>query len=218
MDKQFWHNKWHANEIGFHLPDVHPLLKKFAGTIFASKPNVFVPLCGKSQDLIFLQSLGGDIVGSELSDIAIKAFYQESFSQPELEIKKDESRGFFRYQYSHITILAGDFFKLNKNDIQPSNYVYDRAALVALPHELRIKYVKQLRAILTKASMLLISLDYQQSVASGPPFSVDEKEVNQLFSFAEVNQLYRKDIIEKEPRFRSKGLTEFFESAYHIRW
>jgi len=218
MDKEFWHKKWHANEIGFHLPDIHPLLSKFSLQVFGHKPNVFVPLCGKSQDLKFLQSLGGEIIGSELSEIAIKSFYQESFNRTEIELSKDVEGRFSRYQYSNITLLAGDFFKLNKNDVQQSDCIYDRAALVALPSELRIQYVKHLLTILPKASMLLITLDYDQSVASGPPFSVSEQEVQGLFSFAKIVQLYRTDIIDKEPRFKIKGLSAFFETAYHISW
>jgi thiopurine S-methyltransferase len=66
--------------------------------------------------------------------------------------------------------------------------------------------------------MLLITLDYDQKIMNGPPFSVTQKEVNKLFSFAKVKQLHRSDIIEQEPAFKKRGLTRFYETVYSIEW
>jgi thiopurine S-methyltransferase len=60
--------------------------------------------------------------------------------------------------------------------------VYDRAALIALPPELRRDYALHLKKILrTGTDILLICLEYDQSLMSGPPFRVDGAEIRDLF-------------------------------------
>ncbi|MDQ7049863.1 MAG: hypothetical protein Q9M92_10100 [Enterobacterales bacterium] len=53
---------------------------------------------------------------------------------------------------------------------------------------------------------------------NGPPFSVDESQVNELFAFAKIQKLYQHDVIDNEPRFKSKGLKYFNQTLYHISW
>jgi len=59
--------------------------------------------------------------------------------------------------------------------------IYDRAALVALPQEMRIRYTAHLTEITDKAPQLLITFEYDQSAMEGPPFSVSNEEVNELY-------------------------------------
>ncbi len=217
-DQSFWHNKWQTNEIGFHLNDVHPLLKKYYSDIFLAEKTVFVPLCGKTIDMAFLQSNGKNVIGAELSEIAAKSFFQEQFPDSDLKKNQNELSEFKELSAQNIQILVGDYFSLTSELIGGAKQIYDRASLIALPQEMRKRYVEQLHVLLPQASMLLITLDYAQDKMSGPPFSVEYDEVIELFSFAYVNQIHRKNIIENEPRFKSKGLTSFNQTAYHISW
>jgi len=217
-NQSFWHNKWESNEIGFHLSDVHPLLKKFYSDIFISGEIVFVPLCGKTIDMSFLQLKGKKVIGVELSDIAASTFFQEQFPDSRLSNRLVEQSNFKEFSAQSIRILVGDYFNLTPELLDGAKQVYDRASLIALPLEMRKSYVEKLHSLLPKASILLITLDYDQQKMSGPPFSVDYDEVIDLFSFAKVKQLHRKNIIDNEPRFKSKGLTSFYQTAYHISW
>ena len=219
MEKSFWLDKWQAKEIGFHLSDFHPLLQKYHLKVFSSSKSVFVPLCGKSHDMAFLASEKYRVTGSELSEIAAQEFFEEQkllFGNTDYLI--ENQRTHTSYRNDGCTIFTGDYFDLESTMLLGAENIYDRAALIALPKEMRVRYVKQLKELLPQANMLLITLDYDQSVVSGPPFSVDEQEVNQLFSFASIKQLYRQDIIEQEPRFMSKGLQSFNQTAYEIHW
>ena len=112
----------------------------------------------------------------------------------------------------------GNLFVLESNDFTQIKFIYDRASIVALPDKLRRQYVSHLRQLFPTAKMLLITLDYDQNIMSGPPFSVTQEEVNKLYSFAKIELLHRSDIIEKEPVFKNRGLTSFFETAYSIEW
>ncbi len=215
MDKSFWMNKWQAGEIGFHLADVHPWLVKYHKDIFPETGNLFVPLCGKTNDLRYLSEQGHRVLGVELCEMAAQSFFSEHF--PDTKISKRIDSDFTRYAYNNIEIMVGDYFKLPQ-PLDDCCYIYDRAALVALPNEMRKAYVKKMLELCPSAHLILITLDYQQSQMDGPPFSVDEEEVNQLFNFAKIKQLHRQDLIDKEPRFQSKGLKSFNQTLYHICW
>ncbi|MBV1910771.1 MAG: thiopurine S-methyltransferase [Kangiellaceae bacterium] len=218
MEAEFWLEKWESNEIGFHLSSVHPLLKKFNQIAFGEPSTVFVPLCGKSKDLAYLHSLGNRVIGNELSDVAVKSFFTEEFNLAEITLESTLNTNAKQFEYSGIKILTGDFFELQEIDIESCSSIYDRAALIALPKSTRMKYVEKIRSLFSHARLLLITLEYDQNLMSGPPFSVDKGEIESLFSFAHINPVYRKNIIDKEPKFMKRGLVDFFESAYIINW
>jgi len=218
MEKKFWLDKWEANEIGFHLSDYHPLLQKYFSLLYADEKSVFVPLCGKSRDMAFFESKGVDVTGCELSAKAAIDFFSELYPLAQEPVTAAKGSRFSRYHKNNINILVGNIFDLESSDLAQTKFIYDRASMVALPDKLRQQYVSYLRHIFPTAKMLLITLDYDQNIMSGPPFSVTQDEVNKLYSFAKVEFLHRSDIIEKELTFKNRGLTSFFETAYSIEW
>ncbi len=178
MDIQFWHDAWHNKEIGFDQKAVNPLLASHIKSLnLASEDSIFVPLCGKSIDMIWLLKQGYKVVGVELSEDAIEQFFAALKVKP--EIWTDHS--FKRYSAYNIEILVGDFFKLTDDIVGPIDAIYDRASLVALPQEMRPDYSQHLTSICDTAPQLLITFVYDQSQQDGPPFSIDEDEVNQHY-------------------------------------
>ena len=81
MEHNFWHSKWQNNEIGFHEPTGNPFLVKYADVILntspALPPRIFVPLCGKTRDIAWLLSQQCQVIGAELSEIAIQQLFEE---------------------------------------------------------------------------------------------------------------------------------------------
>lgn len=215
MEPEYWQQRWQKGETGFHLPRVHPKLEQYWPLLQA--PNsapVFVPLCGKSEDLFYLWQRGHYVTGIDISEQAIRAFFTEHQMTYQVERVQD----FVVYQHDRLRLLAGDYFALQASLLGPIEAVYDRAALIALPTSLRQRYVQTLRKWLRPAtSLLLITLDYAQPEMSGPPFAVGPDEVAQLFAGAEIEQLTHHDILEYEPRFRAKGVTQLHEDVYRIR-
>ena len=60
MNPDFWRERWENREIGFHRDAAHPYLTRFWPTLgIAPGSRVFVPLCGKSNDLLWLRPFGG---------------------------------------------------------------------------------------------------------------------------------------------------------------
>lgn len=85
------------------------------------------------------------------------------------------------YQAPSLDIFVGDLFDLTGENLGPVDAVYDRAALVALPESMRRRYAAHLSQITRKAPRLLICFEYDQSQLEGPPFSIDDREVKEIY-------------------------------------
>ncbi len=179
MQHQFWHDKWRKNEIGFHLQEVNPLLVEHFNCLnLASGSRVFLPLCGKTLDIDWLLSLGLFVIGSELSSIAIEQLFERLGLEPAITVEKN----LVCYHAGNLVVFQGDFFELTKEHIGRVDAVYDRAALVALPSDVREQYAHHLGLISQCVQQLLIAIEYDQEAMGGPPFSIVEREIAHLYS------------------------------------
>lgn len=218
MEHEFWIQRWQNNQLGWHLPDVHPSLVKFFPR-FDLQPDdtVFVPLCGKSVDLAWLADQGLKVIGNELSPVAIQDF----FSAEELRPERTETGKLIRWQAGPYTLYEGDYFELKPEHVADVKFVYDRAALIALPKEGergRKAYMKQMRLLFAAGvETLLITLDYDQSIMNGPPFSVGYEEVIWHYAFDHIIEfLSEQDILQQEDRFRQRGLQQLTEWSFKM--
>lgn len=178
MEHDFWHLKWQKNEIGFHLPEPHPLLVKHLPSLgLAAGNRIFLPLCGKTRDIAWLLAQGYRVVGAELSPIAVAALF-EALKVEQGIVAQRETRGALEYWYADgIEIYTGDVFQLNAALLGTVDAIYDRAALVALPAQTRPAYTRHIQKISAAATQLLICFEYDQSLLAGPPFSIDAREL-----------------------------------------
>ena len=215
MEHEFWLQRWQQDELGWHLADTNPLLKQFwAGLGITRGAAVFVPLCGKSLDMRYLESIGHPVMGIELSEKAILAYFEEGGEVPE------RTEGFYltRFSGARTNLYCGDFFDLSTPDILGVRAVYDRGALVALPEALRERYVDHmLRIIPEHAHILLVALEYDQSLVSGPPHSVPEAEIMRLYGErCRISCLDRTPTGQLPPKFVERGVDHAEQTIYHI--
>ncbi len=212
MDPAFWHQKWHNGELGFHLPQVHPLLQRYLGELsLKAGQTLFLPLCGKTLDIGYLLEQGYSVIGAELSGKAVTDLFASLNRQPEIT----PWQGGNRYRQGDLTVFQGDIFLLTPDDLPTVDAIYDRAALIALPDTLRARYARHLQTLTHRARQLLITLEYDQQQMAGPPFSVDQEEVETRYGdHYRVTSLSRKMILDHEPVFREKGLTALYENAF----
>ncbi len=177
MEKDFWYEKWVNQDTAFHqMEGNHLFLKYFPTLNLPRNSKVFLPLCGKSYDMSWLVQQGYQVIGVELVEQAVKEYFEENKVTP--DISKDS--GFKVYQAPNLKILVGDFFDLSQKALGNLDLIYDRAALVALPEEMRKRYTQHLRTI-TQCPQLLITFDYDQSKMPGPPFSVNSQEIQEHY-------------------------------------
>lgn len=216
VDNQHWLDRWKENRIGFHETAVNRHLQKFLPQFQLSPgATLFLPLCGKAQDIAWLSNQGYTVIGIELSQIAVEAFFEEQG----LEYQRATGDRFVTYQSGNITLLQGNFYDLRAEDLEHCVLVYDRAALIAIESPDRPRYYEHMASILpAEAEMLLITLEYDQSEMTGPPFSVPADEVYQHYAGAfTINPLETASIIDEQPRWRKVGLTWLTESVFGLR-
>ncbi|MGF6319056.1 thiopurine S-methyltransferase [Pseudomonas frederiksbergensis] len=215
MQPEFWHKRWASNQIGFHLPEVNPHLQRFWPALGLEEgARVLVPLCGKSLDLLWLAHKGHEVLGVELSEKAVEDFFAEHQFDPDIS----EQGPFKVYRAGSIELWCGDFFELTAGDVADCSGLYDRAALIALPPEMRAQYAAHLIRILPKDSLgLLITLDYDQAQMDGPPFAVLDDEVQRLFGDVwALKILEDQDVLGESWKFLEAGVTRLEERVYRV--
>ncbi|MDX1536967.1 thiopurine S-methyltransferase [Arsukibacterium sp.] len=181
MNPEFWQEKWQKREIAFHQAAANPLLVRcFKQLALAPGARVFLPLCGKSLDIHWLLTQGYQVVGAELSEMAV----QELFAELGLTPTVSSIGKLQHYHAAELEVFVGDIFELSQATLGPVAAIYDRAALVALPAEMRQRYAKHLIEISQCAPQLVICFEYDQALLAGPPFSVNSEEMLNLYSHA----------------------------------
>lgn len=198
MDIAFWASRWNEGRIGFHEGKANELLAAYAAKLGEGR-NVLVPLCGKTEDMAYLAARGHHVVGIEAIEPAALAFYAEHQLTP----TKRAGNGVTIYEAAGITILAGDVFAATLEDVGssfgPVDALYDRAALIALPPDVRPRYAKKCAELLSPgAKGLLVTLEYPEGATTPPPHSVPESEVRALYN--DVETLVRRDA--RDERFK----------------
>lgn len=211
MKPEYWLERWQSGHIGFHRASANALLAEHHQTALGRCLRVLVPLCGKSVDLEWLVVRGHEVVGIELSELAAQAF----FAERDIEPQRRTVGGFVEYSHGGIRILTGDFFAATEELVGICDGVYDRAALIALPPEMRPRYVAQLRTLLSpKARVLLITLFFD--APGGPPFAVSPQEVSTLYADARITALSTHDARSDAPGPVERGASFVNENTYSI--
>lgn len=188
MDSKFWLQRWQDGRIGFHKSNVNPQLTEYFSELAVPiSGQVLVPLCGKSVDMVWLAHAGYDVVGVELVETAVQAFFAEQKIIPTITEFTSATVNAILKRYQGqlagqtITLWAADIFALSATDIGEINAVYDRAALIALPATMRADYSAQIVKLSNHAPQLLITLNYDQSKKDGPPFSISQQQLQQYY-------------------------------------
>jgi thiopurine S-methyltransferase len=212
MEPDFWHQRWNDNAIPFHEGEANVLLVKHA-EVLAPGPGrrILVPLCGKAYDMQWLIERGCHITGAEFSPIASQAFFEENGHAFEVR----EEGAFKVFESESIRIYCGDMFELGGSHLKDIDAIYDRAALVALPPDVRPRYTAHLLAnVAADTPMLIITFDYNQADMNGPPFSVPRDEVRKHYGAArEIIELSSIHYRDDESPLARRGLTNLTEHA-----
>jgi len=166
---QDWLERWQVGRTGWHEVGGNRNLKKHWR---ATKKRVLVPMCGKTPDMLWLEEKGNEVVGVELSEIAVLAFFDEQG----LEFERiDGPLTGYRATTRRITLFCGDYLEFRGEEFDAH---YDRGALVALSPDVRPSYAHHTSSLLTaNAEQLVIAVEYDQQVCDGPPYSMTEAEI-----------------------------------------
>ena len=212
MQPHFWLERWQLGQIGFHQTAVEQQLERLWRELQVTAGSVFVPLCGKSLDLLWLRDRGLKVTGVEISPVALELLCLEQG----IPARRQMGVAFERYTAEELRLFQGDLFDLNKDMLGPVDAVYDRASMISFTPQARPRYVEQLAQLTERGTKtLLITLEYPQQQMDGPPFSVSAADVENLYgSHHTIRLLSRRDILGNEPRLRSRGVSELYENCF----
>ncbi|MED5374009.1 MAG: thiopurine S-methyltransferase [Myxococcota bacterium] len=213
MQPEFWHERWQTQTIGFHQDKVHPDLECFSPRGQDGRVcRILVPLCGKSWDVPHLAASGHQVVGVELSPLAAKAMIQEH----KLQVQESQRGPFQIFHNDSLELRVGNVFDLDASE--DFDAVWDRAALVALNPEQRVRYAALLTKLLRPGGQMLLNVfEYDQDKMSGPPHSVPLDEVKTHYAeHFEIEVLREDDILEQSPKFRERGLDRLLGRLIHL--
>ena len=210
ITNEFWLDRWKTGRIGFHQEGINSKLIEFWPAL-PKGSRVLVPLCGKSNDMMWLAEQGYEVTGVELSSLAVIQFLGDNDlafdTQQEGELKIHTVEGL------PLRIVEGDYFQFYETEFDAC---YDRAAMVAMPDSKRADYVTHTLGRLSKTACgLLISLQYDGET-QGPPFSVNDENVNSLWK-GKVQKISAENLALTNPQYKEQGHNTFEESVWRIQ-
>ncbi|MBJ7539178.1 thiopurine S-methyltransferase [Marinomonas transparens] len=209
ITNEFWLDRWKAGQIGFHKEGVHPRLIEF-WPILPQRSQVLVPLCGKSNDMIWLAEQGYQVTGVELSSLAVVQFLGDN--DLSYETHQEGELKIHTVLDLPLRIVEGDYFLFSEDNFDAC---YDRAAMVAMPESKRADYVAHtLSRLSPTASTLLISLHYEGD-KQGPPFSVDEQSVMTMWG-NNIQKIASEDLAQTNPQYKEGNYQFFNETVWRI--
>ena len=201
-----WLERWEEGRTGWHESEGNRGLKANWAT---TGKNVLVPLAGKAADLKWLAEGGNRVTGVELSPIAAAGFFEDH----ELAYRVDDSGALPVYTGRDlpVRIVCGDYFDFDEVGFDAH---FDRGALVALPPELRPRYAAHTLARLEPdALQCVITVEYDSTLAGGPPFVVEADELLSHWPALELRDSYDESA-SMPPKFRDAGVTSLVEKVW----
>ncbi|XP_028452741.1 probable thiopurine S-methyltransferase isoform X1 [Perca flavescens] len=214
-----WEERWQEDRIGFHQPHVHPMLKNNIDKVLAGRAEVrfFFPLCGKAVDMKWLADMGHSVVGVEISEKAIKQFFEENnMTYNEEPVPAIPGAKVFKCSERNISLYQCDLYNFSSSIESQFGAIWDRGSLVAINPRDREKYAALIISLMAKdCRYLLDTLLYNPELYEGPPFLVPNEQVNSLFgNSCDIELLSSLDALTE--RQRGWGLDYLTENVHLI--
>ncbi|XP_032435868.1 probable thiopurine S-methyltransferase [Xiphophorus hellerii] len=217
MELSEWNQRWQENKIGFHQPGVHSMLQTNYEAVVNGRSGVrwFFPLCGKSVDMKWLADLGHSVVGVEISETAIRQFFQENnMTFSEEDVPAVPGAKVFQNSDRSVSLYQCDLFIFSSAVAGRFGAIWDRGSLVAINAQDRDRYAALIVSLMAPdCRYLLDTLLYNPELYKGPPFYVPEEQVQSLFgSRCDVKLLQSVDAL--TDRQRAWGLEALTENVH----
>ena len=88
----FWKSRWRNGQTGWHNSDTNEHLQNHHQILFQhDSPTIFVPLCGQSLDMAWLNQQGASIIGVDLVRQPLEQYFDEQKLTPRSQIAKAPS-------------------------------------------------------------------------------------------------------------------------------
>jgi SAM-dependent methyltransferase len=160
LSKDYWNNRYEADETGWDLKTISPPLKAYIDQLTDKNLSILIPGCGSGYEAEYLLEQG-------FQNITVIDFAP-------LVVEKMKS---YMSEYQNINIICADFFThSSKYDL-----ILEQTFFCALNPSLRTKYVQKMSELLNKNGKL-VGLLFGVQFPNNPPFGGSREEYLDLFS------------------------------------
>jgi methyl halide transferase len=160
LSKDYWNNRYEAEETGWDLKTISPPLKAYIDQLTDKNLRILIPGCGSGHEAEYLLKQG-------FHDVTVIDFAP-------LVVGKMKS---YLSDYQNIKIICTDFF-MHSGEY---DLILEQTFFCALDPALRIKYVQKMSELLIqngKLTGLLFGVQFPKN----PPFGGSKEEYLTLFS------------------------------------
>ena len=175
-----WNKSWDDDFTPWHGEAADSWFWEFSDRIFSqlgeSSIRVLVPLCGHSYSPKRFYEAGHSVTGVDIVPKAINELSARDFS--DVEFEERELEGIAGATLSariadRLSLVVGDFFSFDDPD--GFDLIYDRAAFLALPEDLRGKYGAKLLELVKGSGLIVVKTDFWEgeSLVAPYPLNVD---------------------------------------------
>lgn len=232
-DIGYWQQLWRSGSDSFTLEEPNANLTTHLEDLLPGRSNapidprsVLVPLCGRSVDLVFLESRQRSVWGVDIAGAALQRFAQDHgggvASSWKLE-GHNGSRAYHLRTLPRLTLVHADFLALRPRDYRdpegaplsspladddspPFDAVWDRGGLTSMPPALRLSYASLLHGLLRPGARALVEF-----LSPSTDLALSEDAVTGLlagaFTGGRVSRLRRADVRAAFPDFAPPGLS-----------
>ena len=183
-----WDNIYINQKAGWSVPIINTIVKKVVFDEFidgGKSLDFFLPLCGKSPDMLWLANQGHRVTGAEWSKCAVEYFFTENKVDYEVLDNVDVGKGkgaAYKAKYLPITIYCCDFFDLIGEKIGQFDRIWDNGSVGSFPIPHRADYAKTIHTLISPhGRMLLSSFHYDHDLHPMLPLSVSPDVVQEMF-------------------------------------
>ena len=187
---EYWTDRWKKGKTDWHREEVHNILFKYVDELTGGRSNlrVFLPLCGKSVDMLWLADQGHTVVGVELAKQAIESFFTENNLTFKVESVKMTASGepaeVYKCNEKNITIFCCDLYTFEEEDAGGKfDAIWDRGSLSAIvPSANGKRYTKKMHSLLAHHGNCIVETHYYEVDRGGkPPASISDELRNELY-------------------------------------
>lgn len=205
-----WKKRWEQQETpGWQRSQVDVHLQEHVKELTQGEPNasILVTWCGKSLDVPWLCSQGYNVVGVELSEIAVRKMFEEN-SIPH-SVAKEGGLTSYQAKDRKLKVFSGDYYKLTPGVAGMFEAVWDNNAFGAAEIADRQKYIAILLSMLKPNGRILLgSWEYGAVVRNSAPFSLSRELVKELFQDKLIVQFLGK----------CELFSEYFKAKFQADW
>ncbi|XP_077517368.1 putative thiopurine S-methyltransferase [Amblyomma americanum] len=180
----FWLDLWKLGRSTWQERGILKLLKDNQDVVLAGKRDaqVFLPLCGKANELKWFLDLGHRVVGVEFVEDCVSEYFTENNFEAEETTCPVAGCKVLQTLDRRLKIFVCSIFDFKRECAGPMDIVWDRSGFTAIPENDRPRYAAVLKSLLAPDfSYGMWTVVYNAPSYKGAPRSAGDEALREHF-------------------------------------